>query len=557
MTLSLRLLTVILLAPAVSSAMAPSPANAQPDPCDAAAVELSATSPWRADIERGGTRCLWVELRAGELLRAVAEMGAMPPLSGALFQAFAPDGTTQVAQAGVGNHDRAALSFEAESAGRYHVVVRNVWSVDAGVREVPVQVWIQAVEPPALVGARAAALAADPRVAWLRENAHALRSIDPADDDFSDLEPLRATLANARVVLLGEGDHHSGSDLRAKSRLVRFLHRELGFDVLAFEAGMYGMAVADEAMRAGSPPRDAFALGAWPFWSQAAQMQPLIEYVGATVHTDRPLRLAGFDIQFVRPGAAEAFAHDVAAQLTSRGIASPLADTTSAEWQVLHSLGMMLYRIGQATPPDAAVRSSFLDALDHAVARLDDSHDGDTRPWARILRSAGTEARFNFARADGASLWEASRMRSDGMAENLLWLATERFPDRRIIAWAANVHVMRLPEIPPAGGAGPSMGLRIGEALGEASYVIAATSFEGPLFARDQHPLPDFETLMTEAGHDYGIVDLRAGAAAGNWIGGPFLARPLTRQVQEAVWSEAADALLFIRRDERSRPWRP
>jgi hypothetical protein len=101
------------------------------------------------------------------------------------------------------------------------------------------------------------------------------------------------------------------------------------------------------------------------------------------------------------------------------------------------------------------------------------------------------------------------------------------------------------------------MGLRIGEALGEASYVIAATSFEGPLFARDQHPLPDFETLMTEAGHDYGIVDLRAGAAAGNWIGGPFLARPLTRQVQEAVWSEAADALLFIRRDERSRPWRP
>jgi erythromycin esterase len=555
MTLSLRLLAVI-LAPAAFPAVAPAPAIAQPDPCGDAAVEVTATSPWRADMERGGTRCLWVELQPGELLRAVVEMGAMPPLSGALFQAFAPDGTTQIAQAGVGNHDRASLSFEAQSAGRYHVVVRNVWSVDAGVQEVPVQVWIQAVEPPALVRARAAALAADPRVAWLRENAHALRSIDPADDDFSDLEPLRATLADARLVLLGEVDHYSGTDLEARSRIVRFLHRELGFDVLAFEAGMYGMAVADEAMGAGSPPRDAFALGAWPFWSQAAQMQPLIEYVGSTVHTDRPLRLAGFDIQFVRPGAAEGFAQDVAAHLSSRGINSPLADTTSAEWQVLHSLGMMLYRTGQATPPDTAVRSSFLAALDHVVGQLHDSYQADSRPWARILRSAGTEARFNFARADGVSLWEASRLRNDAMAENLLWLATERFPERRIIAWAGNAHVMRLAEIPLAGGVGPSMGLRIGEALGEASFVIAATSFEGVPFARDQHPLPDFETLMAEAAYDYGIVDLRAGAVAGHWTGGSFLARPLTRQVEEAVWSDAADALLFIRRHERSRPWR-
>jgi len=555
MTLPLRLLAVILLAPAAFTAVAPAPASAKPDPC-ADAVELTAISPWRADIERGGTRCVWVELRAGELLRATVEMGAMAPLTGALFQAVAPDGTTQVAQAALGNHHRASLSFEAESAGRYHVVVRNVWSVEAGVTDVPVQAWIEAVDPPSLVQARADALAADPRVTWLRENAHALRTIDPVDDDFSDLEPLRPVLERARVVLLGEGDHHSGSDLQAKSRLVRFLHRELGFDVLALEAGMYGMAVADEALRTGAPPQEAFALGAWPFWSQAAQMQPLIEYVGSTAQTDRALRLAGFDIQFVRPGAAEGFARDVAAHLSSRDIASPLADTTSAEWQVLQSLGMMLYLTGQAVPPDTAVRSSFLKALDHVIGQLDDSHDADSRPWARILRSAGTEARSNFARADGVSLWEASRLRTDAMAENLLWLATERFPDRRIIAWGANAHVMRLAEIPPAGGVGPSMGLRIGEALGEESFVIAATSFEGALFVPDQHPLPDFETLMTEAGYDHGIVDLRAGAAAGHWTGGPFLARPLTRQVQEAVWSGAADALLFIRRDERSRPWR-
>jgi hypothetical protein len=35
-------------------------------------------------------------------------------------------------------------------------------------------------------------LSGDPRVAWLRENVLSIRSIDPDDEDFKDLEPLRA-----------------------------------------------------------------------------------------------------------------------------------------------------------------------------------------------------------------------------------------------------------------------------------------------------------------------------------------------------------------------------
>ncbi len=76
-------------------------------------------------------------------------------------------------------------------------------------------------------------LSGDPRVAWLRENVRPIRSIDPHDEDFSDLESLRTTLDGVQLVLLGEADHRSGSDFLAKTRLVKFLHRELGFDVLA------------------------------------------------------------------------------------------------------------------------------------------------------------------------------------------------------------------------------------------------------------------------------------------------------------------------------------
>ena len=60
-------------------------------------------------------------------------------------------------------------------------------------------------------------LSGDPRVLWLRQNAHSIRSIDPADEDFKDLKPLRTSLKGVRMVLLGEADHRSGSDFLAKT----------------------------------------------------------------------------------------------------------------------------------------------------------------------------------------------------------------------------------------------------------------------------------------------------------------------------------------------------
>ncbi len=41
------------------------------------------------------------------------------------------------------------------------------------------------------------------RVCWVAEHAVAVRSIDPVDEDFSDLMPLVQTIGKARVVQLG------------------------------------------------------------------------------------------------------------------------------------------------------------------------------------------------------------------------------------------------------------------------------------------------------------------------------------------------------------------
>lgn len=66
----------------------------------------------------------------------------------------------------------------------------------------------------------------------LAQRAVAVRSIDPGDEDFADLQPIARALRNARIVLLGEATHGDGGTFLAKSRLIKFLHQELGFDVL-------------------------------------------------------------------------------------------------------------------------------------------------------------------------------------------------------------------------------------------------------------------------------------------------------------------------------------
>ena len=50
------------------------------------------------------------------------------------------------------------------------------------------------------------------RIAWLKNHASALRTLDPADEDFADLAPIGRAIGNARVVFLGESGHGEGEE---------------------------------------------------------------------------------------------------------------------------------------------------------------------------------------------------------------------------------------------------------------------------------------------------------------------------------------------------------
>ena len=138
----------------------------------------------------------------------------------------------------------------------------------------------------------------DFRVTWLKQHAVPIRSVDPNDEDFTDLEPLGKALGHAHIVQLGEATHGDGATFRAKTRLIKFLHEKHSFDVLAFESGLYDCRKVWELLRGGMEPYDAFQQGVYQLWSMSDQVRPLIEYAGREAKGEHPLEICGFDCKY-------------------------------------------------------------------------------------------------------------------------------------------------------------------------------------------------------------------------------------------------------------------
>lgn len=57
--------------------------------------------------------------------------------------------------------------------------------------------------------------------------------------DFENISGFSEKLKNVEIIALGENTHGLGKVFEAKADLVKYLHQELGFNMLLFESG-YG-----------------------------------------------------------------------------------------------------------------------------------------------------------------------------------------------------------------------------------------------------------------------------------------------------------------------------
>lgn len=143
------------------------------------------------------------------------------------------------------------------------------------------------------------------------------------------------------------------------------------------------------------------------------------------------------------------------------------------------------------------------------------------------------------------------------MGENLIWLANEWYKGKKMIVWAASMHVTR--------GAAAidtrmptlnykeyrTMGQVVHESLGRAAYTITFTAYGGtsanpsvPPQALLPPEVESVETLFHAAGMPYAFVDFR-GLPDGHWLRSPMVMRPLGYAQMKSDWTANFDAVLF------------
>lgn len=256
-------------------------------------------------------------------------------------------------------------------------------------------------------------------------------------DDFSDLQFLKPLLKDKRLVMLGESSHGVAEYNWMKTRLVRFLHREVGFDVLAFEGSMTGSYFVDKELgskTAGQSLRNA-VFGTW--WTE--EVQDTFEYLRAARQQGNPLTLAGFDIQNSSTHASTSAANLFKKMLAS--LESPLLARVDEVEKALSDAYLSPSPSAQEVSEVASFYQQVLDALAAKRLRLETVFMAE--PSLVSLTLQEVQSRIKLAEMLSLKTRDLKRsndVRDAAMAANLNFLMDKMYPNRKVIVWAHNAH---------------------------------------------------------------------------------------------------------------------
>ncbi|MCR5888526.1 erythromycin esterase family protein [Hymenobacter sp. J193] len=379
---------------------------------------------------------------------------------------------------------------------------------------------------------------------------HAIRSINSADTDFSDLEFLRQEIGGARVVMLGEPTHGEGNVFEAKIRLLRFLQERMGFTTVAFESGFYELDKAQRAMQAGTPAAEAIDNSVFGVWTSTREFREVLLLLGPG-----KLKVTGFDYQL-----SGAYQEELLEELET--LLKPEKGADGIAYDYLDECFSMM---GEhfLFPPSHQIQLFDLQLgkarrlLEKVAAGPDAKRRKRADFWLQNLRSLQAAA-HDYATNDpgvkDSTEFRAtdSNPRDAQMAANLLWYLRQH-PQEKVVCWGALPHLANKVEVlnDDEIRTYKPMGRAVKAALGEdAVYVLGTLAGSGThgfagMGGYQTVPVPADGTLEAELlaqGQEYAFVSLKHDALRKNLTTYAFEYKP-----QTGPWSEVVDGFLYLK----------
>lgn len=391
--------------------------------------------------------------------------------------------------------------------------------------------------------------------------AHPLVPISIRSDSDQDLASLGRAVGKARIVQLGEQTHGDGTSFLLKTRIVKYLHEKLGFDVLVWESGLLECEKMNDLLASPAPIRQAARSGVFSHWSAAQESIGVFEYARKSLASKRPLRMSGFDIQSSGQRGNAVFLDFIQQLETLEGIVDKLgllerarnlqngADGPGREQRILElAPDLKATFLANKRALMAAWGNERVGEFEHYV-------DGMVQYRKMMVSYARYQRNPSFA-----EMKVGYDLRERANATNLLWLANTRYKGKKLILWAHNVHISHLGSeglIAPTVQAFESTGHYLKKSFGKDLYSIGVVAERGAWSWLGNPPIAftpagsgSLEVFLGEAGYDAGFVDLtpfrsRSDSPLGKPMEG-YLNRQ-NGQLRSLFWPDVFDGLLYVR----------
>ncbi|MDR0269490.1 erythromycin esterase family protein [Paenibacillus sp.] len=412
---------------------------------------------------------------------------------------------------------------------------------------------------------------------WIKKNAKPIAKIganasgkeNTAEDTYKDLQFFKTLLKDKRMVSLGEASHGASEYNLAKVRLVKFLHEQMGYDVLAFESNLADTTIASVQINH-DKPQDTMEKSIFGVWHVQENL-PLFEYIAQQSRTDHPLILTGVDVQgtsktfitFVENwfgGIDQAKAKEFAE--TERWFAemhayNDLDQFNREQPQLIEKYRMIQQfvkeneaKLKQSYPKNPELIPSLKRVLENRIDML------DTYMIHMVKLFAQMEPEYH--------IQEASYIRDLQMANNAAWLAERLYPDKKIIVWGHNYHVRKHNSTMITEHNGfdfnnhpyPTMGEMLPYSVKKNNYVIGLYTYQGSSNLNNgkvesvhlPHKSGSMEDILKAGGHPVSFVDLTGAKLepSTSWMFTPRIAKAWGMLEESMILRDQYDGLLFV-----------